>query len=409
MASMHLNAGIQLIGLMFMIAGSAQAEEIPLKTETTRWPPHHVIDEAAAAEALAECRSTWDGAEDWMQRRDHIRNHLSTVMELDLESPRPPVPASMHHRREMNGYSVSNLLLETAPGLYVAANLYEPLELSGPHPVVLCPHGHFRGRDDNPEGRFQHDYQRLCAHLARMGAIVITWDMVGWGESTWLPHRVPTTTTLQTWNSVRIIDWLTSRDVVDSSRIAMTGSSGGGTQTFLAAALDERITVSIPVVMVSAHWFGGCACESGLPLHQGSDLRTNNVEFAACAAPRPLLLISCGGDWTSNTPRVEFPYIHSIYEAMGKPEACGNVHLADEQHDYGPSKRRATYDFLSRSFDLEFPSEGSPDSQFDETDVDILSREDLLAIDPLHPLPENHVIDHEEALLSIKSIFNERE
>ena len=295
-------------------------------------------------------------------------------------------------------YRVLNLQVETAPGLYVAANLYEPVGRTGPYPAVLCPHGHFRGTDDNPEGRFQHNYQQLCSDLARMGAVALTWDMVGWGETTHLPHRVPETTTLQTWNSIRMVDWLASRKDIDAARIGMTGSSGGGTQTFLATALDDRISVSAPVVMVSAHWFGGCACESGLPVHQGKNLRTNNVELAALAAPRPQLLVSCGGDWTCNTPDIEHPYLRDVYAALGSAEACHNVHLPDEQHDYGPGKQAAVLDFMARQFALERPEKGPRPARTP------MGRDALRAWTASTPLPPGAIKSHEAALEAVKMV-----
>ena len=352
-----------------------------------RWPPRHEIDQKVAAEALAACRQTWSSADEWRERAERIRGHLREVLGIDPAEPRPPVTATIHSRREQDGYAVSNIVLQTAPGLYVAANLYEPLDREGPRPAVLCPHGHFRGRGDNPEGRFQHDYQRLCATLARMGAVVLTWDMMGWGETTYLPHAVAETTILQTWNSIRAVDFISALPGVDASCIAMTGSSGGGTQTFLASSLDDRIAAAIPVVMVSAHWFGGCPCESGLPVHAGGDLKTNNVEITACIAPRALLLISCGGDWTCNTPLVEYPYIHSVYEALGAPDACGVTHLSEEQHDYGPSKRNAAYRFLARRLELDLSVVLGADGALDESPVTILPRSSLQAIDEEHPLP----------------------
>jgi hypothetical protein len=187
------------------------------------------------------------------------------------------------------------------------------------------------------------------------GYVVLNIDMVGYeegrkgeGRKEEIPKAHVTQSNafqLQLMNSVRAIDFLCSLEMVDEDRIGVTGASGGGTQTFFLAAIDERVKVTVPVVMVSGHFAGGCVCESGMGLHEKFD--TNNCEIAALTAPRPSLIISVSTDWTKNTPVVEFPFLQSVYELYDAKSAVENVHL-DEEHDYGLNKRQAAYRFLQK-------------------------------------------------------------
>jgi hypothetical protein len=113
-------------------------------------------------------------------------------------------------------------------------------------------------------------------------------------------------------------------------------------------ALDDRIKLSAPVVSVSSYFYGGCPCESGMPVHQCGG-GTDNVELAAMAAPRPQLLVSDGQDWTANMPEHDFPYLKKMYGYYGAENMVENVHLPSEGHDFGPSKRFPLYGSLPKT------------------------------------------------------------
>ena len=342
--------------------------------------------EADGRKQLAGYAATFDNADEWKQRAANIRKQILRGAGLDPLPARPVIEPIIHDRRLYDGYSVESIAIETVPGFFLTGSIYRPTEGDGPFPGILSPHGHSRGVDG---GRKRNQNQIRSAVLARMGAVVIGYDMVGFGDSLlagW-KHEHPKLMPLQTFNSIRMLDYLVSRADVDADQIAITGSSGGGTQSFLLTAIDQRVKVSVPVVMVSAHFFGGCDCESGHPIHVSDHHDTNNAEIAALAAPRPMMLISCGDDWTKNTDQVEFPYAQRIYRLLGVEENVENLHLAAEKHDYGASKRQGAYGFIAKHLGIDTEGHKNSDGSFDESFVTLESWQRMRVFDEKRPWP----------------------
>ena len=344
----------------------------------------------------------------WESRKAELRKCFLEQMELSPLPKKTPLNPIYTPKRKMDGYTVENVAIETLPGVFLCGSLYRPAKGKGPFPAVLCTHGHASNDDLNKYGRYRPDHQYRCAMLARMGAVVFSYEMFAWGESRLQVagevHRTGLALTMQTLNSMRVVDFLISLPYVDPKRIGITGESGGGTQTFLLTALDDRIAVSVPVVMVSSYFYGGCPCESGLPIHSCTDPGTNNAEIAAMASPRPMLVISDGDDWTQHVTEIEFPYLQKVYELSGKKENVENVHLANEGHDYGTSKRLAMYSFMADHLRLNIDAVKDKTGKIDESKVTIENHETLLVFGKEGKLPANAVKGPEAIQTVLKSL-----
>jgi hypothetical protein len=362
--------------------------------------------EEQGKEELAKLESMYKNKAQWERRRKLLKKSILEGLDLAPLPDRTSLNAVIESKRIKDGYSVENVYFESIPGFYVCGNLYRPLDNSEKHPGILCPHGHSMGDTLSAYGRFHPDMQKRCATFARMGAVVFSYNMFAFGESIWQMdtstvierpvlenilehHRTPLALTLQTWNSMRAIDFLQSLTDVDPGKIASTGASGGGTQTFLLAALDDRVSVSIPVVMVSCYFFGGCDCESGLPIHESKDHFTNNAEIAAMFAPKPLLVISDGDDWTKNVPVVEYPFIKRTYSFYNAEDKVENVHFPEGKHDYNYEKRIPVYHFLAKHLGLNIQLVTGPQGEVDESKSFVENPEDLLLFSSSKPFPQN--------------------
>ena len=329
---------------------------------------YHLKKPEEGKQQLEYFSTLYNNKRTWEKRREELKNCIVSALRL---SPLPAKPASkpiITAARKMDGYTIQNIAIEVLPGLYVCGSLYSPENIKGKIPVILNPDGHFE------QGRYRSDCQYRCGMLAKMGAMAFSYDLFAWGESLLqfrsADHRKAIAQSIQALNAIRILDYLLSLKNADPDRVAITGGSGGGSHTMLVTAIDDRIKLSVPVVMLSSYHSGGCPCESGMGVHLCGN-GTNNVEIAGIAAPRPQLIISDGKDWTQFVPVTEFPYLQKIYGFYGKTNLTENAHFADEGHDYGYSKRKAMYEFIAKYFNLNINAFKKQDGKIDESKVTI--------------------------------------
>lgn len=305
--------------------------------------------------------SLYSNKTEWEARRDTLRKEVRERLGIDKLLPICSKEKPEYSKiRKFDGYTVQNFRLKTANGHTVCGSIYAPTS-KGKHPLIICPNGHFSN------GRYGKVQQLRLGTLARMGAICVDYDLWGWGESAdevgSKAHQTSEAHVMQALNGIRILDWMIQRKDVDTKRIGVNGGSGGGTQTVLLTVLDDRYTAANPVVSVSSWFDGGCPCESGMPIQLAGG-GTCNAELAAMFAPKPMMLVSDGGDWTSTTPELEYPYLQRIYGFYGAKDKVSNIHLPKERHDFGDNKRNAVYKFFIDTFNLDA-------SKLDESKVTI--------------------------------------
>lgn len=386
---------ILVVYLLFMHAFSGHAQDNPKPSDMLCVGNYWTEDEGKAF--LEKMQASYTTPQEWKKRAKQIKAHLLKGAGLEKFPKKSALNPILGEVRQYDGYTVQNVAFESLPGVYVTGSLYRPLGKTGKLPGIISPHGH--GTTPGKVGRHHPQSQFRFATLARMGAIVWAYDMVGYGqmEEIGWEHKHPEAMKLQIWNSIRGVDFLISMGA-DPDKIGATGESGGGTQTFILTALDDRIAVAAPVVMVSAHFFGGCVCESGMPVHKGENYQTNNVEIAALAAPRPLLLVSVGNDWTLNTPEVEYPHLQHVYSLMGKTNLVENVHLPDDHHGYDDNKRKAVYPFMAKHLGLDLSKGLHPDGTLNEGAVNIETQEALYVFGQNPPFPDT-AIKHNDGVV----------
>ncbi len=292
----------------------------------------------------------WESLQQWEARKASLRRQILVAAGLSPLPEKTPLHAEVFGKMEGPGYTIEKVLIETMPGFYLGGNLYRPRDGKTKHPGVLNPHGHWAyGRLENQP---LYSGPSLGMSLARQGYVVFAYDMVGYTDTIQVPHWFGSAEQrlwgfgplgLQLWDSIRALDFLDGLADVDAHDVGITGASGGATQAFLLAAVDDRLQFAAPVNMVSAIMQGGDLCENA----PGLRMNTSNVEIAAMFAPKPMLVVSATGDWTRNVPKEEFPAIQRIYALYGKADATEVVQI-HEEHNYNRLSREAVYRFFAK-------------------------------------------------------------
>lgn len=322
---------------------------------------------------------------EWERRKSELRRRIMVSAGLCPMPEKTDLHPQIFDRIEHKTFTIEKVMLETYPGYYLTGNLYRPRKGRDDRkcPAFLCPHGHWN--DGRLEDSAIASVPRRAATLAMQGYVCFTWDMVGYADNYRVigAHRFQgdelglwglTPGGLQMWNAIRALDFVAALDDVDPERIGCTGASGGGTQTFLLAAVDDRIKVAAPVNMVSHSMQGGCMCEN-MPLLR---LDTNNMELAAMVAPRPMIMVCATGDWTKTTPQIEYPAVRSVYQLYGAEDrlACRQV---VSEHNYNKASREHVYAWLGTWFFPDRPAESfrEPDMKLDPiADLAVFARRD---------------------------------
>jgi dienelactone hydrolase len=299
------------------------------------------------------------GKEEWLDRAARLKKQILTGAGLWPAPAKTPIKATIFGKVDRGDHTVEKVFFESYPGFYVTGNLYRPKNVTGKAPAVLCPHGHWTyGRLENQQ---LNSGPARAASFARQGYVAFSYDMVGYNDSAAISHRFAAghrenivdrealwsvnLLGLQLWNSIRSVDFLLTLPEVDPERIACTGESGGGTQTFLLAAVDDRVKLSAPVNMVSFLMQGGSVCENAPNLR----IDTNNVEIASLMAPRPMMLVSATGDWTRNMMTSEYHAVRGVYKLFDAEDKLTAIQI-DAAHNYNQPSREAVYGWFAHWF-----------------------------------------------------------
>jgi hypothetical protein len=307
---------------------------------------------------------------DLLQLRAELRK---SVLEMigGLPTVKTDLHATITGTVSAAGFHIEKLVYQSLPGFYVTALVYVPENGEKVHPAVLVPAGH------SPDGK--NHYQALSQRLALRGYLVISWDPVGQGERSQFwdaaakrsrynlvcgEHAVmgnlaylagANLARWEIWDGMRAVDYLLTRPDVDGERISITGTSGGGFQTVLLGALDERIKVIIPSCYITAL---PMRVENRIFADYDSDpeqdlfgLISNGVDNAGMLLmmyPRAVMVATAALDFFPvEGAHKSYSEVSAFYKRFGRPDRIAFVESYN-RHEYSLRNQEAALSFLDR-------------------------------------------------------------
>jgi dienelactone hydrolase len=317
-----------------------------------------------------------DISEKWSSEETKTRNHV--LKDIAFHGwPREWVDAPPRFQQigvieSDRGYRLRKFRYEIVPGFESAAILYEPQKINGKAPAILNVIGH------EVAGNAAEYEQKRCINFAKRGIFALSLSWVGFGELAQPEdgHDYAAHLDLVGANALgffylsmrRGLDYLANLPQVDVHRIGVTGLSGGGWQTTMLSALDERVSVAVEVAGIGS-------LESNLvrPLdtdeieENATDLTENEDYplFVAIRAPRPTMLIHNAEDDCCFRASLVKPYIYDrvrpFFRLFGNQENLAWHENRDPgTHNYQLNNRELAYAFFTKNFGLPVASNEIP-------------------------------------------------
>lgn len=327
--------------MLWLVAATLRAATDPLPMDYFR---------TETAKISASCLADVQSLDDWKARRDRLGKEAARMLDLDPLPPRTDLKPVITGTVERDGFKVEKLYFQSMPHLYVTANLYLPKGLTKRAPTILYLCGHSPVVINGVNCGNKTAYQRHGIWFARNGYVCLVIDTIDHGEIPGLHHgtysqnqwwwnsRGYTPAAIETWDAIRALDYLETRPEVDSTRIGVTGRSGGGAYTWFLSALDDRVKVMAPVsgmtdlqnYVVDGAVDGHCDCMFFINTY-----RWDYPQLAALCAPRPLLLVNCDADNLFPLDGVMRLHekVKKIYDLYGARASFGLVIAPGGHHD----------------------------------------------------------------------------